>query len=101
MLSQVALEHFLKSNLPEGRNRLQAQCQQLVQAMNMSPSTEALQFLPLYIMGMLKSPAFRNTNDISADLRTYIWMRLETLNVSQLASFYYPRMMALHNVPDN
>jgi len=100
MLSQISLEHSLKTNLTEGRNRLNTQCQQLVQLMNMSPNSEALQFLPLYIMGMLKSPAFRATNDISADLRTYIWMRLETLTVSQLASYYYPRLMALHNIPD-
>merc|ERR1712217_781599 len=51
------------------------------------------------IMGMLKSPAFRATTDIPADLRTYIWMRLDTITVSQLAAYYYPRMMALHNLP--
>eukprot|EP00443_Scrippsiella_acuminata_P000985 CAMPEP_0115296138 /NCGR_PEP_ID=MMETSP0270-20121206/67076_1 /TAXON_ID=71861 /ORGANISM="Scrippsiella trochoidea, Strain CCMP3099" /LENGTH=960 /DNA_ID=CAMNT_0002713751 /DNA_START=9 /DNA_END=2891 /DNA_ORIENTATION=+ len=101
MLSQIALEQSLKTTLSEGRNRLQTQCQQIVQAGNLSPNTEALQFLPLYIMGMLKSQAFRATNDISADLRTHIWMRLETLTVSQLAAYFYPRMMALHNLADN
>uniref|UniRef100_A0A7S4UIX6 Uncharacterized protein n=1 Tax=Alexandrium monilatum TaxID=311494 RepID=A0A7S4UIX6_9DINO len=100
MLSQIALKTSLKQTLPEGRNQLQAQCQQIVQAGNVCPGVEALQFLPLYIMGMLKSPAFRATNDIGADLRTYIWMRLETLMVSQMAAYYYPRMMALHNMPD-
>jgi len=101
MLSQISLEQSLKTNLPEGRNRLQTQCQQIVQASNMVPNTEALQFLPLYIMGMLKSMAFRATSDIPFDLRTYIWMRLETLTVSQMAAYYYPRMMALHNAPDH
>lgn len=100
MLSQIALRTSLKSNLNEGRNLLQTHCQQLVQAGNLCPGVEALQFLPLYIMGMLKSPAFRATNDISADMRTYIWMRLETVMVSQMAAYYYPRMMALHNCSD-
>jgi len=100
MLSQIALKHSLKNNLAEGRNQLHTQCQQLVQASNVCPNVEALQFLPLYIMGMLKSMAFRATNDIPADLRTYIWMRLETLMVSQMPAYYYPRMMALHNAPD-
>jgi len=100
MLSQIALKTSLKQTLPEGRNQLHMQCQQIVQAGNVCPNIEALQFLPLYIMGMLKSPAFRATNDISADLRTYIWMRLETIMVSQMAAYYYPRMMALHNAPD-
>lgn len=101
MLSQIALDHSLQTNLADGRNRLQSACQQIVQASNMAPQAENLQFLPLYIMGMLKSQAFRGTNDISADLRTAIWMRLETMNVPQLAAYFYPRMMALHNAPDS
>lgn len=72
----------------------------MVQAGNLCPQSDALQFLPLYIMGMLKSAAFRATNDISADLRTYIWMRLETMSVSQSAAFFNPRLMALHNAPE-
>jgi protein transport protein SEC24 len=100
LLSNIALETSLKQNLAEGRNKLNTICQQVVQANNVANS-EALQFLPLYIMGMLKSPAFRGSNDISADLRTYTWMRLETLAVSQLNAYYYPRMMALHNLADH
>ncbi|CAK9081361.1 Protein transport protein Sec24-like At3g07100 [Durusdinium trenchii] len=101
MMSHQALEQSLKSNQTDGRNKLSSFCQQVVQAGNMSPQSDALQFLPLYIMGMLKSAAFRATNDISADLRTYIWMRLETLSVSQSAAFFNPRLMALHNAPDS
>ncbi|CAK0888400.1 unnamed protein product, partial [Prorocentrum cordatum] len=101
MLSHQALEHSLAVNLAEGRNKLQMLCQQVIQAGSVCPTSEALQFLPLYIMGMLKSEAFKPTNDISFDRRVYIWMRLETLCVSQLAAYYYPRMMALHNAPDS
>merc|ERR1712232_143717 len=104
MLSQVYLKHSVDSTLPEGRNRLQNVAAQIVQASNMCPQTDAfsgLQFLPLYILGMLKSMAFRNTNDIPADMRTFIMMRLETLNVQQMAAYYYPRMMALHNLGDS
>jgi len=101
MMSQIALKHALKHNLPEGRNMLQTTCQQFVQAGNVCPNVEALQFLPLYVMGMLKSPAFRGPNDITADMRTYIWMRLENLMVTQVAVYYYPRMFSLHNIPDS
>mmetsp|Transcript_110690 Transcript_110690/g.313064 ORF Transcript_110690/g.313064 Transcript_110690/m.313064 type:complete len:759 (-) Transcript_110690:51-2327(-) len=101
LLSQLALEQSLKSNLTEGRNKLQAVCQSVVQAGNACPGVEALQFLPLYIMGMLKSQAFRATNDISADARTAIWARLETLAVSQQAAYFYPRMLGLHDAPDH
>ena len=99
MMSHQALEHSLKSNQTEGRNKLSSFCQQVVQAGNVCPS-DALQFLPLYIMGMLKCAAFRGTNDIPADLRSYIFMRLETLSVSQTAAFFNPRLMALHNAPE-
>jgi len=99
MMSQLALKHTLKHHLPDGRNMLQNQCQQIVQAGNMCPNVEAMQFLPLYVMGMLKSQAFRGPNDIAPDTRTYIWSRLENLMVSQLSAYYYPRMIALHNIP--
>eukprot|EP00438_Fugacium_kawagutii_P008578 Skav214143 [mRNA] locus=scaffold1645:177217:194553:- [translate_table: standard] len=100
MMSHQALAQSLNTNQTEGRNKLSSFCQQVVQAGNMAPQSDALQFLPLYIMGMLKSAAFRATNDISADLRTFIWMRLETLSVSQSAAFFNPRLMALHNAPE-
>jgi len=97
LLANIALETSVKQNLAEGRNKLNTVCQSIVQANNVA-NCEALQFLPLYIMGMLKSPAFRGANEISADLRTYIWMRLESLTVSQHVAYYYPRLMALHNL---
>jgi len=102
ILANIAIEQSVKdgSTLQEGRNMLQKHCQQIVQTANVM-SVEALQFLPLYIMGMLKSMAFRATNDVSGDLRTYLWMRLESLSVSQLAAFFYPRMMALQELADD
>jgi len=98
LLSSIAMETSVKQNLAEGRNKLTTICQQVVQANNVANS-ESLAFLPLYVMGMLKSAAFRGTNDIGADARTFVWMRLETLAVSQLTAYYYPRMMPLHNLP--
>jgi len=99
LLSHINLDHSKETNLPEGRNKLNSTCQQIVQAGN-TTSCEALQFLPLYIMGMLKSPAFRGGADIPPDLRTFIWSRLETLTVSQLTAYYYPRLLALHTISD-
>jgi protein transport protein SEC24 len=98
LLSHTILESSLKLNLAEGRNRLNTQCQQIVQSM---AASESLQFMPLYIMGMLKSAAFRGSNDIGADLRTSIWSRLESLSVSQASAFFYPRLIGLHNLPDH
>lgn len=99
LLSHIALSQSLQTTLSDGRNKLQQHCQQIVQTNNVS-NAETLQFLPLYIMGMLKSPAFRSTNDLTADLRTFIWCRLATLSVSQLASYFYPRMFGLHDMDE-
>jgi protein transport protein SEC24 len=74
LLSQVTLDHSLSTTLKEGRDRLQGQCQTIVQAANLCPNAEAIQFLPLYIVGMLKSAALRATNDVPCDLRTHLWM---------------------------
>uniref|UniRef100_A0A7S4QMV4 Uncharacterized protein n=1 Tax=Alexandrium monilatum TaxID=311494 RepID=A0A7S4QMV4_9DINO len=100
MLTHQALDTSLTSNLPDARNRLQTQCQQIIQSSQTCPNAEVAQFLPLYILGMLKSPAFRATNDIPADLRAYVWSRLETLSVPQMAAYYNPRMMGLHNLAE-
>jgi protein transport protein SEC24 len=98
MLSHIALENSLTHSLSEGRNRLQTQCQAIVQSMAQS---ETMQFLPMYIMGMLKSAAFRGGSEIGADMRTAIWMRMETLSVPQLSSYFYPRLISLHDMPPN
>merc|ERR1711871_255126 len=49
---------------------------------------------------MLKSAAFRQGQDVGYDLRTHLWARLESAEISRLAAYYYPRMLALHNLDD-
>jgi len=100
LISANALEQCRDLGLAEGRRRLQQQCQQIVGA-GKAAKTEALQFLPLYIMGMLKCAAFRQGQDVGFDLRTYLWARLETIDISLLTAYFYPRMLALHNLDDS
>jgi len=99
VMAQVNIETSFKGTLAEGRNKLQAQCQQIIGAQSQRP-IEALQFVPLYIMGMLKSMAFRGTVDVTADMRTAIWSRLETLSVPCLCRYFMPRLLAVHNMAD-
>jgi len=102
LLSSVTLDHSMKTTLQEGRTKLHQQCTHFVQQGNvLGSSCEPLQFLPLYIMGMLKSTAFRSTNDVSADMRSYVWLRMETLNVAQVAAAYCPRLIAVHNMAEH
>lgn len=98
VISSVTLSQSLKVSLSDGRNKLQQQCQQIVSSGHFN--AESLQFLPLYILGMLKSPAFRATNDQGADLRTFIFSRLASLPPSQVSAFFYPRLLSLHDMAD-
>lgn len=101
VLTNVTLGHVVRTTLSEGCRKLQQQCTHFVQQMNNFPQCGELQFLPLYVMGMLKSPAFRATSDLTADYRSYVWARLETLNVTQVASHYCARLLSLHNMEEH
>mmetsp|Transcript_20221 Transcript_20221/g.62521 ORF Transcript_20221/g.62521 Transcript_20221/m.62521 type:complete len:998 (-) Transcript_20221:465-3458(-) len=57
---------------------------------------DALELLPLYTMSLLKSSAFRGGVDISADERSFLLQRLDTMTPNQSRYFIYPRLVALH-----
>lgn len=99
MLAHQSVDHSLKTTLAEGRKKIQNQAQQVVQTSNTMPNApEAFQFMPLYFMGMLKCAGFGSNVDVNADMRTFVWSRLSALSVSQMAAYFYPRMVALHNL---
>jgi len=101
LLAMGTIDDAQKTTFAETRTKLHNRCQQIATAAQGVAGTESLQALPMYIMGMLKSIAFRATNDVPADLRLAHWMRLETLNVIQQSVYFYPRMLGLHNMgPD-
>ena len=52
----------------------------------------------MYVLGLLKSAAFRATNDVQPDLRVYFWNRFETLPLTLQTALMYPRMFALHSL---
>ena len=95
------MREALKHSMPHGRSMLQSQCQQFVRAGNVCPNMEAVQFLSSYVMGMLKSPAFRGPNDTIADRWTCILLCLENISVYQLSVYYFSRTIALHDIPDH
>ncbi|CEM07675.1 unnamed protein product [Vitrella brassicaformis CCMP3155] len=99
LLSQQAVDQALKAKLADARTFLQSSCSQIVASAGTgTQGGEPLRLLPLYVMGMLKSIAFRATNDVHPDQRVFSWLRLESLPVDMQASFFYPRMVALHNL---
>lgn len=57
-----------------------------------------LSIFPLYILGMLKSPIFRPTQDLSPDMRVYLRTRLGSLPVDNFSSYFCPRLIGLHDL---
>ena len=96
LLGNVAMEEAVKTNLSSGRNYLHTACQQIASAAG--PGNEALPNLAMYVLGLLKSAAFRATNDVQPDLRVYFWNRFETLPLTLQTALMYPRMFALHSL---
>eukprot|EP00922_Rhytidocystis_sp_ex-Travisia-forbesii_P027728 GHVS01040710.1.p1 GENE.GHVS01040710.1~~GHVS01040710.1.p1 ORF type:complete len:927 (+),score=159.09 GHVS01040710.1:82-2781(+) len=100
LLAQQAMQMAVKSKLADARNFLQGICSQVLSttAQPSAQQLESLKLLPLYILGMLKSVAFREAKDVTADQRIYHWMRLDTLSVDMQAVYFYPRLISVHNL---
>lgn len=56
--------------------------------------------LPHYILGLLKSSAFREGRDTSPDVRIYHWLRYSSCPPKSLVSYFYPRLLSLHDLPE-
>uniref|UniRef100_A0A0G4F9A2 Uncharacterized protein n=1 Tax=Chromera velia CCMP2878 TaxID=1169474 RepID=A0A0G4F9A2_9ALVE len=99
-LCHQAIETAIKSKMSDGQSFLSGLCGQIIGAQGTpgQGNQEVVRLLPLYVLGMLKSLAFRATNDVPADLRVYHWTRLETLPVVMMAAFFYPRLLSVHNL---
>jgi len=61
---------------------------------------QALKLLPLYCMALQKTPLLCGTN-VPTDLRVYLMHRMNIMSVSNSRVFLYPRMYALHNMPES
>ncbi|KDO30079.1 hypothetical protein SPRG_05270 [Saprolegnia parasitica CBS 223.65] len=112
LIAKNALEVALKSGLNTARTKLQTIAADIARAYRTSgayganPSTgyqlqlpESLQLLPLYIMSLMKNPAFRGGNDIGSDERSAWQYTLNNLSVTLSRTFIYPRLFSLLEMP--
>ncbi|SBS86776.1 protein transport protein Sec24A, putative (SEC24A) [Plasmodium malariae] len=96
LLSHQAIDITKKGKIADGRNLIQTLCSQVLSA-QLLPS-ESARLLSVYILGMLKSISFRDSGDISPDLRIFHWSRVENIPVESVEAYFYPRMFSLHNL---
>ncbi|OQR85168.1 protein transporter Sec24 [Achlya hypogyna] len=112
LIAKNALEVALKSGLNTARTKMQAIAADVARAYRTSgayganPSTgyqlqlpESLQLLPLYIMSLMKNPAFRGGNDIGSDERSAWQYALNNMPVGLSRTFIYPRLFSLLEMP--
>ncbi|KAL9654743.1 hypothetical protein ABK040_008540 [Willaertia magna] len=59
---------------------------------------ETLKLLPLYILGLAKSPAFCRSARVALDKKIYSFFLLMKMSAKQLMYFCYPRLIALHQL---
>jgi protein transport protein SEC24 len=99
-LNTLAIEQVLGGKkVSEGRAFLLDASRGLVGAQALQ-NTEDLRRIPLYIMGLLKSVAWRATSDVFPDQRIAAWARLLSSSGDTCAAVCYPRMIALHTMSD-
>ncbi|VWU52519.1 protein transport protein Sec24A, partial [Hepatocystis sp. ex Piliocolobus tephrosceles] len=96
LLAHQAIEVCKKGKIADGRNLIQSLCSQVLSS-QMLPSNSS-RLLPLYILGMLKSLAFRDSGDVPPDVRIYQWARVENISVESIEAYFYPKMFSLHNL---
>lgn len=96
LLSHQAIEISKKGKIADGRNLIQTLCSQVLSSQIML--SENAKMLSIYILGMLKSIAFRDSGDVPSDTRIYHWHRIENITVASREAYFYPRMYSLHNL---
>lgn len=119
VLAKGAVETGIKGGLDSVRGKLQSKCVEIVSASRSASSggggmyrggppapqqqqtlklPESLQLLPLYTMALLKSSAFRGSNDVSADERSFVLQTLDNMSPDQTRYYVYPRLLSISSV---
>ncbi|KAK3818887.1 MAG: Sec23/Sec24 trunk domain-containing protein [Benniella sp.] len=109
-LSKGAIAQALNKPLSEVREALTDKCVKILSAYrrNCASSTapgqlilpESFKLFPIYTLAMLKSKALRVGRDINSDTRVYQMRMTKSMGVSESVAFYYPRMIAVHEMSE-
>jgi protein transport protein SEC24 len=59
---------------------------------------ESLKLLPIYILSLIKNTVLKQSADIHADERAYLFSLLNSMPVALSTPFIYPRLFALHHM---
>jgi len=107
---KMAIEKALSSRLSDAREALVNKCIDILTVYKTDLATsssstqlllpDSLKLFPLYILGIVKNVMFRAGTDIRPDERSFALMVARTLPISLIIPIIYPRLYALHNMPE-
>ncbi|XP_024892306.1 protein transport protein Sec24A isoform X1 [Temnothorax curvispinosus] len=109
LLSKMAVDRSLQSSLSDARDALINVAIDILSAYKLAQSSsgggliapESLKLLPLYIIALLKSVAFRSGTNTRLDDRIFAMFQLKTLPLAQLMQVVYPDLYPVHVLDDN
>lgn len=108
---KLAIKDTLSINLQEIREKIQNQCVGVLAAYRKSCANsntgsgqlilpECLKLFPVYSGSMIKSTLFRSGGDLNVDERVFNLKHLEHANTKGALTYFYPRLLAVHDVLD-
>ncbi|KMQ98170.1 protein transport protein sec24b-like protein [Lasius niger] len=108
LLSKMAVDRSLQSSLSDARDALINVAIDVLSAYRLSQSSGAgglvapgsLKLLPLYIIALLKSVAFRSGTSTRLDDRVFAMFQLKTLPLAQLIQMVFPDLYPVHALDD-
>ncbi|XP_029174847.1 protein transport protein Sec24A isoform X2 [Nylanderia fulva] len=109
LLSKMAVDRSLQSSLSDARDALINVAIDVLSAYRLSQSSGggggliapgSLKLLPLYIIALLKSVAFRSGTSTRLDDRVYAMFQLKTSPLAQLIQMIFPDLYPVHALDD-
>ncbi|XP_011648058.1 protein transport protein Sec24A isoform X2 [Pogonomyrmex barbatus] len=108
LLSKMAVDRSLQSSLSDARDALINVAIDILSAYKLAQSSSggglvapaSLKLLPLYIIALLKSVAFRSGTSTRLDDRVFAMFQLKTLPLAQLIQMIYPDLYPVHILDD-
>ncbi|GAB1864987.1 Protein transport protein Sec24B [Camponotus japonicus] len=108
LLSKMAVDRSLQSSLSDARDALINVAIDVLSAFRLSQSSGSggliapgsLKLLPLYIIALLKSIAFRSGTSTRLDDRVFAMFQLKTLPLAQLIQVVFPDLYPIHALDD-
>ncbi|OLY80219.1 Protein transport protein Sec24C [Smittium mucronatum] len=108
LLARMALAETKSLSLINIKDNLQDQCVQILSAYRKNCAKgsaqsklilpEAFKLLPIYILSILKSPAFRSGINVQIDNRIFGMILLNNVNVKQSMRYFYPKIAPIHEI---